>query len=148
MEDRQERKNQGQRDSQGSDSEGSGFEGIQERSSMDPEKIEMEVTSTPPDSDTIPHPEETSTKEENGSPPPVIVREDEEIDLEEHLICEPGIANITILCLLSHSWVFMKGAKKPTFLNDLWMRKKLIKTEEFLSKNSSIRTSIFKVLMQ
>ena len=71
---------------------------------MDPEKIEMEVTSTPPDPDTIPHPEETSTKEENGSPPPqVIVPKDEEIDLEEHMICEPGIANITILCLLSHS---------------------------------------------
>ena len=104
MQEPQEPKNQGQRDSQGSDSEGSGFEGIQERSSMDPEKIEMEGIRTPSDPDTIPHPEETSTKEENGSPPPqVIVPKDEEIDLEEHLICEPGIANITILCLLSHS---------------------------------------------
>ena len=69
---------------------------------MDPEKIEMEGINTSPDPGSIPHPEETSTKQENGSPP-VIVPKDEEIDSEEHLICEPGIANITILCLLSHS---------------------------------------------
>ena len=73
--------------------EGSGFKGIKDGSSMDPEKIEMEGISTPPDPGTIPHPEETSTKEENGSPP-VIVPKDEEIDSEEHLICEPGMANI------------------------------------------------------
>ena len=72
---------------------------------MDPEKIEMEGISTPPDPGSIPHPEEMSTKQENGSP--VIVPKDEEIDLEEHLICEPGTCPMAIcdttLCLLSHS---------------------------------------------
>ena len=70
---------------------------------MDPEKIEMEGINTSPDPGSIPHPEEMSTKQENGSP--VIVPKDEEIDSEEHLICEPGTCQIcdTILRLLSHS---------------------------------------------
>jgi len=57
---------------------------------MDPEKIEMEGINTSPDPSSIPHPEETSTKQENGSPP-VTVPKDEEIDSEEHLICEPDL---------------------------------------------------------